>query len=51
MVKQGTVRLDHIGIDEQVEDILINPPGKVKFLTFRVNLGIMERPYAKGHVG
>ena len=34
MVKRGTVRLDHIGTDEQVADILTMPLGKVMFLTF-----------------
>ena len=42
MVQRGTVRLDHIGTDEQVADILTKPLGKVKFLTFRENLGIVE---------
>ena len=51
MVQRGAVRLDHIGIDEQVADILTKPLGKVKFLTFRENLGIVERPYSEGHVG
>ena len=48
MVQRGTVRLDHIGTDEQVVDILIKPLGKVKFLTFREKLGIVERPYCEG---
>ena len=51
MVQRGAVRLDHIGTDEQVADILTKPLGKVKFLTFRENLGIMERPYVEGLVG
>ena len=51
MVKQGVVRLDHIGTNEQVVDILTKPPGKVKLLTFRENLGIMERPYVESLVG
>ena len=42
MVQRGTIRLDHIGTDEQVVDILTMPLGKVMFLTFRENLGIME---------
>ena len=48
MVQLGVVRLDHIRIDEQVADILTKPLGKFKFLTFRENLGIVERPYSKG---
>ena len=51
MVQRGVIRLDHIGTDEQVVDILTKPLGKVKFLTFRENLGIVERPYAEGPVG
>ena len=51
MVQRGVVRLDHIGIDEQVADILTKPLGKVKFLTFHENLGIVEQPYAEGPVG
>ena len=51
MVQQGTVRLDHIGTDEHVADIVTMPLGKVMFLTFRENLGIMERPYSKGPIG
>ena len=48
MVQQGAVRLDHIGTDEQVTDILTKPLGKVKFLTFREKLGIVVRPYCEG---
>ena len=42
MVQRGTIRLDHIGTDEKVAEILTKPLEKVKFLTFRENLGIME---------
>ena len=48
MVQGGTVSLDHIGTDEEVADILMKPLGKVKFLTFREKLGIVERPYSEG---
>ena len=51
MVQRGAVRLDYIGTDEQVVDIPTMPLGKVMFLTFRQNLGIMERPYLEGPVG
>ena len=51
MVERGAVRLDHIGTNEQVTDILRKPLGKVKFLTFRENLGIVEEPYSEGFVG
>ena len=48
MVQRGFVRLIHIGTDEQVTDILMKPLGKVKFLTFREKLGIVESPYCEG---
>ena len=48
MVQEGVVRLDHIGTDEQVTNIITQPLGKVMFLTFREKLGIVERPYSKG---
>ena len=51
MVQRGAVRLDHIGTDEQVTDILAMPLGKVMFLTFCENLGIVKRPYGVGLVG
>ena len=51
MVQRGAVRLDHIGTDEQVADILTKPLGKVKLLTFRESLGVVERPYDVGPVG
>ena len=51
MVQRGVVRLDHIGTDEQVVDILTMPLGKFMFLTFPENLGIVEQPYDVGPVG
>ena len=42
------LQLNHIGIDEQVANILTKPPGKVKFLTFCENIGMVERPYSEG---
>ena len=48
IVQRGAVRLDHIGTNEQVVDILTKPLGKVKFLTFREKFGIVERPYSEG---
>ena len=51
MLQRGNVRLDHIVTDEKVTDIITNPLGKVKFQTFHDNLGVVERPYAKGSIG
>ena len=48
MVQRGAIRLDHIGTNEQVADILVKPLGKVKFLTFCEKLGTVERPYSEG---
>ena len=48
MVQRGVVRLDHIGTDEQVADIIMKPLGKVKFLKLCEKLGIVERPYYEG---
>jgi len=50
MVQRGAIRLQHISADEQVADILTNPLGKVKFLTFREQLGVIERPSDEGPV-
>ena len=50
MVQLGAIRLQHIGTDEQVIDILTKPLGKVKFLTFRERLGVIQKPSDKGPV-
>eukprot|EP00253_Pinus_taeda_P030695 PITA_30695 len=50
MVQRGAIRLHHIGTDEQAADILTKPLGKVKFLDFREQLGVVERPSYEGLV-
>eukprot|EP00253_Pinus_taeda_P028467 PITA_28467 len=50
MVQRGAIRLQHIGTNEQVVDILTKPLGKVKFLTFRERLGVIQRPFDEGQV-
>eukprot|EP00253_Pinus_taeda_P012149 PITA_12149 len=50
MVQRGAIRLQHIGTDEQVADILTKPLGKVKFLNFREQLGVVQRPSDEGLV-
>eukprot|EP00253_Pinus_taeda_P004112 PITA_04112 len=50
MVQRGAIRLQHIDTDEQVADILTKPLRKVKFLTFRERLGVVQRPSDEGHV-
>eukprot|EP00253_Pinus_taeda_P009019 PITA_09019 len=44
------IRFHHIGTDDQVVDILMKPLGMVKFLTFREQLGVVERPSYVGPV-
>jgi len=43
MVQQGAIRLHHIRTNEQIANILTKPLGKVKFLTFRERLRVVER--------
>ena len=50
MVQRGTIRLLHIDTDEQVAYILTKPLGKVKFLTFREQLSVVQRPSNEGPV-
>lgn len=50
MVQRGAIRLRLIGTDDQVADILTKPLGKVKFLTFREQLGVVEKPSYEGPV-
>jgi len=50
MVQRGAIRLHHAGIDDHVANILTKPLGKVKFLTFRERLGVVERPSYEGPV-
>eukprot|EP00253_Pinus_taeda_P023524 PITA_23524 len=50
MVQWRAIRLQHINTDEQVADILTKPLGKVKFLTFREQLGVVQRPSDEGSV-
>ena len=51
MVQRGAVRLDHIVTNEKVVDIITEPLGKVMFLTFHENLGIVEQAYSEGPIG
>ena len=50
MVQRGAIRIQHIGTDEQVADILTKPLGKVKFLTLRERLGVVQRPSDQGPI-
>ena len=35
------VDVEHVGTDEQVADILTKPLGRVKFVEFRLKLGVV----------
>eukprot|EP00253_Pinus_taeda_P007994 PITA_07994 len=50
MVQRGAIRLQHIGTNEQVADILMKSLGRVRFLTFRERLGVVKRPSYEGHL-
>eukprot|EP00253_Pinus_taeda_P015455 PITA_15455 len=50
MVQRGVIKLQHIGTYEQVADILTKPLGKVKFLNFEEQLGVVQRPSVEGPV-
>jgi hypothetical protein len=41
MVQTGTIKLQYVGIDEQVADVLTKPLSRVKFEHFRDKLGIV----------
>ncbi len=40
MVHKGAIRLHHIAIDDQIDDILTKPLPKGKFLVFKEQLGL-----------
>jgi len=44
MVQWGVIRLQHIGTDGLIIDILTKPLGKVKFLTFQEQLSVIQKP-------
>jgi hypothetical protein len=40
-IEKGMVDVDHVGTDEQVADILTKPLGRIKFVEFRLKLGVV----------
>jgi len=40
-IEKGMVEVNHIRTDEQVADILTKPLGRIKFVEFRLKLGIV----------
>jgi hypothetical protein len=43
MMKRGALKLQYVGTDEQVLDVLTKPLSHVKFEHFRDNLGIVRK--------
>ena len=41
MVQKGAIKLQYVGTDEQVADILTNPLSRTKFEYFRDKLGVV----------
>jgi hypothetical protein len=51
MVQKGAVKLQYVGKDEQVVDVLTKPLSRVKFEYFRDKLGVSPKgPPSKGGV-
>jgi len=50
MVQRRAIKLQHIRTNDQVVDIRTKPLGKVKFLTFRERIGVVERPSYEGPI-
>jgi hypothetical protein len=43
MVQKGVVKLQYVGTDEQVADVLTKPLSRVKFEYFRDKLGVVRK--------
>jgi hypothetical protein len=42
MVQRGVIKLQYVGTDEQVADVLTKPLSRVKFEHFRDKLGVVQ---------
>ena len=42
MVQRGVMKLQYVGTDEQISDVLTKPLAKVKFECFRERLGVIQ---------
>jgi hypothetical protein len=47
MVQRGAVKLQYVGTDEQVADVLTKPLSRVKFEYFRDKLGIVQKDFSR----
>jgi hypothetical protein len=46
-VQKGVVKLQYIGTDEQIADVLTKPLSKVKFEYFRDKLGVVQKDFPR----
>ena len=42
MVQRGAVKLQYVGTDKHIADVLMKPLARVKFEYFREKLGVLE---------
>jgi hypothetical protein len=47
LVQKGVVKLQYIGTDEQIADVLTKPLSKVKFEYFRDKLGVVQKDFPR----
>ena len=47
MVQNGAIKLEYVGTDEKVADILINPLSRMKFEYFRDNLSVVRKDFPR----
>ena len=47
MVKKGSIKLQYVGTDEQVPDILTKPLSRMKFECFRNKLGVVQKDFPR----
>ena len=45
MVQKGAIKLQYVGTDEQVADILTKPLSRMKFEYFHENLGVVQNEF------
>ena len=47
MVQKGAIKLQYVGTDEQVVDILTKPLSRMKFEYFRDKLGVVKKDFPR----
>ena len=46
IVQRGAVKLQHVAMEEQIADVLMNPLVRLKFEYFRERLGVLQIEYS-----